>query len=82
MSKEPIHRGWMPYALAARDYVGVSPDLFLGAIKRQELRAYKKPLTRGRTAADPEKQRDSYFVCLPDVDEWIRTYWVPAAAAS
>lgn len=73
-----ITRGWMPYAIAAKQYLGVSPDLLLGAIKRHELLAYEKPLTRGRTTKDRSKQRNSYFVNLADVDTWIRTYWEPA----
>ncbi len=72
----PIQRGWMPYAQAAKLYVGVSPDLLLGAIKRHELRAYEKPLTRGRTGTTRENH--SYFVNLEDVDAYIRTYWQPA----
>ena len=73
-----ITRGWMPYAIAAKQYLGVSPDLLLGAIKRHELMAYEKPLTRGRTTEDRSKQRNSYFVNIYDVDTWIRAYWKPA----
>lgn len=75
---ENIQRGWMPYAKAAQLYVGISPDILLGGIKRNELPAFKKPITRGRTTEDPSKQRNSYFVNLADIDTWIRTYWEPA----
>ena len=67
-------RGWMPYALAARDYLGISPDILLGAIKRGELTAYEKPLTRGRKQ-DAKREHHSYFVRLSDVDAYICTYW-------
>ena len=73
-----IERGWMPYTLAAREYVGIDPSVFLGAMKRKELKGYKKPITKGRTNTDPSKQRDQYFVCPSDVDDYIRTYWEPA----
>lgn len=75
----PIQRGWMPYAIAAKLYLGIAPDVLLRAIKRGELPAYEKPITRGRTAA-VEKQRHSYFVCPSDIDTWIRTYWLPAVS--
>lgn len=78
MASAQVPRGWMPYAIAARDYVGIDKSVLLGAIKRKELRAYEKPVTRGRTTSDPDKQRTSYFVCTADVDEWIRTHWHPA----
>lgn len=74
---EPIQREWMPYAQAAKFYVGVSPDLLLGAIKRHELPAWEKPLTRGRKPG-AQTERHSYFVNLSDVDTYIRTYWTPA----
>ena len=72
----------MPYRMAARQYLGISEDVLLGAMKRHELKAYEKPVTRGRTTTDPGKQRTRYFVSLVDVDEWIRTYWEPAFADS
>lgn len=76
---EPVcKRQWMPYALAARDYVGIAPCVLLGAIKRNELPAYEKPLTRGRKQG-AQTEHHSYFVCLSDVDEYIRTYWTPAS---
>lgn len=67
----------MPYAKAARLYVGINPDILLGAIKRHELPAFEKPLTVGRKQ-DAQRENHSYFVFLPDVDEYIRTYWQPA----
>ena len=73
-----VRREWMPYAHAAKYYVGIDRSVLLGAIKRHELKAYEKPTTRGRTTNDPSKQRVSYFVSLADVDEWIRAYWKPA----
>lgn len=73
----PIQRLWMPYAMAAQFYLGVSPDLLLGAIKRGELPAYEKPLTRGRRPG-AKTEHHSYWVFLPDVDEWIRKFWTPA----
>jgi len=78
MSGEQIRREWMPYRMAARQFVGISEDVLLGAMKRHELRAYKKPLTKGHTTEDPNRQRTSYFVSTEDVSEWIRTYWEPA----
>ena len=74
----PVQRAWMPYAQAAKFYVGIDRSVLLGAIKRHELKAYEKPTTRGRTTNDPSKRRVSYFVSLEDVDAWIRTYWKPA----
>lgn len=73
-----IKRGWMPYAKAAQEYLGVSPSVLLGAIRNHELRAYEKPISRGRKTADPDNQRHRYYVCTDDVDEYIRTYWTPA----
>ena len=64
----------MPYALAARDYLGISPDILLGAIKRGELPAYEKPLTRGRKKG-AQREHHSYFVRLTDVDTYVCTYW-------
>ena len=79
---QEMRRGWVPYRIAARQYLGVSEDLLLGAMKRHELKAFKKPITRKRTTNNPAKQRTRYFVSLEDVDEWIRTYWEPAFADS
>ncbi len=73
----PIQRGWMPYKQAARLYLGISEDVLLAGIKRHELPAYEKPITRERTGT---KQYHSYFVNLADVDQWIRTYWQPYSA--
>lgn len=72
----PCERRWMPYAQAAKYYIGVSPDILLRAIKAHELLAYEKP----RTYEQPEWERKnhSYFVNLSDVDEYIRTHWPPA----
>jgi hypothetical protein len=64
----------MPYAKAAREYLGVSPDILLGAIRRNELPAYEKPLTRGRKPG-AKCEHHSYFVNLNDVDAYIRTHW-------
>ena len=77
MTDNSIARGWMPYAIAARDYLGISPDILLGAIKRGELPAYEKPLTRGRKSG-ASKQHHSYFVCPADVDAYIRAHWARA----
>lgn len=73
-----IPRKWFPYAKVAREYLGIDPSVLLGAIKRGELRAYVKPLTKGRKQG-ASCERNTYFVCLEDVDEWIRTYWQQAA---
>ncbi len=70
-----IQRGWMPYSLAAEQYIGIAPSVLLSAIRNKQLEAFEKPLTRGRTAKDPKKERKQYFVCLADVDTYIRTYW-------
>ena len=67
----------MPYAQAAKYYVGVDKDVLLRAIKAHELPAYEKPLTRAQTPEWARSHR-SYFVFLPDVDEYIRTHWQPA----
>ena len=69
---EPIPRGWMPYALAAKQYIGIAPSVLLGAIKCGELRAYEKPRTR---ATQAKIERHQYYVNLDDVDTYIRTYW-------
>ena len=71
----PIQRGWMPYAQMAKFYLGISPTILLGAIKAHELKAYTKPLTKGRKVG-AKTERNSYFVCKEDVDTYIRTYWV------
>lgn len=70
-------RGWMPYRVAASDYLGIAPSVLLEAIRAGRLVAYEKPLTRGRNA-DATREYHSYFVNLDDVDAWIRTYWTPA----
>ena len=74
MSAPPCERRWMPYAQAAKYYLGVSSDILLGAIKRGELPAYEKPLTRGRKPG-AKREHHSYFVNLTDVDEYIRKHW-------
>ena len=76
-AQQPIQREWMPYATAAKFYLGIAPDVLLGAIKRNELAAYEKPLTRGRKPG-AATEHHSYFVSISDVDKWIRTYWQPA----
>ena len=76
MASEPIPRGWAPYKTVAREYLHVSEDILLGAIKRGKLRAYEKPLTRGRKPG-ASRENHSYFVCLSDVDEYIRSEWQP-----
>ena len=73
--KQSVQRKWMPYTTAARQYLGVSEDILLGAIKRGELPAFEKPITRGRTGTT--RQNHSYFVSLADVDEYIRAHWAP-----
>ena len=70
-------RGWMPYRVAASDYLGIAPSVLLQAIRSGELTAYEKPLTRGRSAGST-RQNHSYYVCLEDVDAWIRSCWTPA----
>lgn len=74
MAERKIERLWFPYSIVARDYLGISKEIILAAINRHELKAYKKPLTRGRKP-DSTKENHILFVFLPDVDEWIRTYW-------
>ena len=69
----PIPRGWAPYRRAAREYVGISEDILLGAIKRHELKAYDKPPKTPRPGVPRENH--SYYVCLADVDEYIRKHW-------
>lgn len=81
MAREQIQRGWMPYAIAAREYLGIDKSILLGAILRGELAAYEKPLTRGRKPG-ATREHHSYFVCLADVDEWVRTYWAPAPVSA
>ena len=76
MAKEQIQRAWCPYTMAARQYLGISEDILLGAIKRHELKAFEKPITRGRTGTT--RQNHSYFVNLNDVDAYIRAYWPEA----
>lgn len=73
----PIQRGWAPYRKAAREYVGCNEDILLGAIKRHELKAYDKPIQK-RTGTIRENH--SYYVCLADVDEYIRKHWPEAFA--
>lgn len=67
----------MPFSMVAKHYLGISPDILLGAIKAGELPAYEKPITRGRKPG-ASREYHSYFVCLPDVDEYIRTHWARA----
>lgn len=75
--KQPIQRGWCPYATAARQYLGISEDILLGAIKAHKLKAYEKPITRGRKPG-ATREHHSYWVNLADVDEYIRTEWPEA----
>lgn len=75
--RPPIQRGWCPYSMAARQYLGISEDILLGAIKRHELPAWEKPITRGRKPG-AKKEHHSYFVKLTDVDDYIRTHWPEA----
>ena len=76
MAKQPIPRGWCPYRTAARQYLGISEDILLGAIKRHELQAYEKPVTRARSGT--ARENHSYFVNLGDVDDYIRREWPEA----
>lgn len=75
-SDEIIPKLWIPYSKVAKDYLGISPSVLLAAIRTGELKAYRKPLTRGHRP-DAKRHNYSYFVCLKDVDEWIRTFWQP-----
>lgn len=77
VARQTIPRQWWPYAIVAQQYLGVSPDILLGAIKRGELPAYEKPLTRGRKEG-ATREHHSYFVCLSDVDAYIRKHWPQA----
>lgn len=74
--KQSVQRKWMPYTTAARQYLGVSEDILLGAIKANKLPAYEKPITRGRKAG-ATRENHSYFVSLDDVDAYIRAHWNP-----
>lgn len=74
MGDAVCNRGWMPYALAAREYLGISPDVLRAAINAGDLPAYEKPLTRGRKAG-ATREHHSYFVCLADIDDYIRCNW-------
>lgn len=79
MDRPKIQRGWMPYTMAAREYIGIDERIMLRAIKSKELPAWEKP--RRTEQRDPAK-RDyhCYFVNTNDVDAWIRTYWERAFA--
>lgn len=68
--KYVIPRGWFPYSQVAKEYLGIDPRPLLAAIKAGELPAYRKPVSKDSTG-----KQFSWFVCLEDVDEWIRTYW-------
>lgn len=76
-----VRRMWMPPAQAAKLYLGISPEILTGAIKRGELPAYEKPLTRGRKEG-AATEHHYYFVNLDDVDEWIRAWWPRAFSES
>ena len=70
----PIPRAWVPYRKAAREYIGISEDILLGAIKRPELKASDKPPKSEKKPGVP-RENHSYYVCLADVDEYIRKHW-------
>ena len=70
MDSQYIPRKWFPYARVAKEYLGIAPSVLLAAIEKGELPAYRKPVSKDSTG-----QQFSWFVCLEDVDEWIRTYW-------
>lgn len=69
-----VQQLWMPYAQAARQYLGISEDVLRAAINAGQLAAYEKPLTCGRKPG-AARENHSYFVYLPDVDEYIRNHW-------
>lgn len=71
-----LPRGWAPYRVVARDYLHISEDILLGAIKAGKLRAYEKPMTRGRRKQGAREYRQ-IWVNLSDVDEYIRAEWEP-----
>lgn len=77
MARQTIPRGWCPYATAASQYLGISPDILLAAIKAHKLKAYEKPITRGRKP-DAKREYHSYWVNLSDVDAYIRSEWPEA----
>ena len=75
MPSDEIPRGWAPYKTAARQYLHVSEDMLLAAIKAGKLKAYQKPLMGGKKPGT----RDYHYIWvnLSDVDEYIRTEWEP-----
>lgn len=75
-----IQRGWMPYRMAARQYVGIDERLLLAAIKHHELKAYEKPRRNDRDTT--KRDYHCYFVCTADVDQWIRTHWDEAYSSA
>lgn len=77
MARQTIPRKWCPYATAAQQYIGISPNVLLAAIKAHELKAFEKPKTYDRKP-DATRENHSYFVNLDEVDEYIRTHWPEA----
>lgn len=76
MDSQYIPRKWFPYARVAKEYLGIAPSVLLAAIEKGELPAYRKPVTRGHRS-DAKRHNYSWFICLEDVDEWIRMFWQP-----
>ena len=65
-----VPRGWMPYRMAAREYLHIDDADVLKAIKSGELPAFRKPMK-------PGSKYERIFVSTDDVDAWIRGYWEP-----
>lgn len=64
----------------AGTYANIHPDVLKGAIIRDELVAYEKPVTRGRTGAT--RKNVLLRISRDDVDEYIRTHWRRADAST
>ncbi len=69
-----VAREYMPYSIAARELLGISPTVLRAAMERGELKAKIKPITRGRKDG-AARTKDTYFVSRDAVKAWFDDYW-------
>ena len=77
--RDVVERGWLSLVDAGH-YANISPEVLRAAIVAGELRAYEKPVSRGRKEG-AARRNVLLRIHREDIDRYIRDYW-PIADAS